>query len=461
MIKKSRFQWVRLTVLVFLLVLTFGYMGVHAEDSATQLIVRITAPDGSDKAGNLWTDGSILVYKEEMKASNIVLNGLREDDFGQIDITGLSDGRYIVVAWPENGLKYGMSKPYNFEIKGGSGNISSLAIPLTEPQVTIACQLPLGSSDHFEGQYSIFGYDVNAESWHNYNYVQVDGTVRLGGLDDGRFWLYLWNGSAERGDVTHPISVHILGGKAEVDHYRVTVADNQKLSAVLKLTKTTTGGIPVLNWAMNQPDSRITGYRIYRSDMNYQQFRDYTIYSGDRMNKYFNTMDDLIADVPSSELSYTDNTAISGGNYQYVCTALYDDGTELPSNVALSEIILTVASPVMTINGVSKEVDPGLPTAPVIVGGRVLLPVRALIEAMGGSVTWNGQDQALTIRYHSRTSQFKINSNWATVDGERLYMDVPPQIIKGRTFLPLRALIENLGALLLWDGQTRTVKISY
>lgn len=43
----------------------------------------------------------------------------------------------------------------------------------------------------------------------------------------------------------------------------------------------------------------------------------------------------------------------------------------------------------MTVNGVTREIDPGRGTSPVIVNGRTLLPIRAIIEALGGSVAWD------------------------------------------------------------------------
>ncbi|MBQ7792846.1 MAG: copper amine oxidase N-terminal domain-containing protein, partial [Clostridia bacterium] len=43
------------------------------------------------------------------------------------------------------------------------------------------------------------------------------------------------------------------------------------------------------------------------------------------------------------------------------------------------------------------------------------------------------------------------------VDGERLLFDVPPQIINDRTMVPMRAIFEKLGATITWDPEDRTV----
>jgi len=48
-----------------------------------------------------------------------------------------------------------------------------------------------------------------------------------------------------------------------------------------------------------------------------------------------------------------------------------------------TEIILQIGNPMMTVNGKEQEIDPGRGTVPMIVNDRTLVPVRAIIEAMG------------------------------------------------------------------------------
>ena len=46
------------------------------------------------------------------------------------------------------------------------------------------------------------------------------------------------------------------------------------------------------------------------------------------------------------------------------------------------------------------------------------------------------------------------------VDGVKIYCDVPPLIVDGRTLVPARAFFEKLGARVMWDENTRRVGIS-
>lgn len=63
-----------------------------------------------------------------------------------------------------------------------------------------------------------------------------------------------------------------------------------------------------------------------------------------------------------------------------------------------SEIILQINNPNMTVNGTEKPID-GDGTVPVIVNDRTLLPVRAVAEEMGETVQWDGSTKTVTLNY--------------------------------------------------------------
>jgi phosphatidylserine/phosphatidylglycerophosphate/cardiolipin synthase-like enzyme len=46
------------------------------------------------------------------------------------------------------------------------------------------------------------------------------------------------------------------------------------------------------------------------------------------------------------------------------------------------------------------------------------------------------------------------------VNGQTVQCDVPPQILNGRTMVPISAAVQALGCQVSWDGNTRTVNIT-
>ncbi|MEW6172283.1 MAG: stalk domain-containing protein [Bacillota bacterium] len=99
-------------------------------------------------------------------------------------------------------------------------------------------------------------------------------------------------------------------------------------------------------------------------------------------------------------------------------------------------------------------------TPPVIEGGRTLVPLRAIFEALGAEVDWDGETRTVTGRKGSTAIKLVIGPKTAYVNGEPVTLDVPGKIMSGRTLVPLRFIGESLGAKVGWDGAKHTVMVS-
>ena len=114
----------------------------------------------------------------------------------------------------------------------------------------------------------------------------------------------------------------------------------------------------------------------------------------------------------------------------------------------------------VTINGN----DVGFDQAPVIVAGRTLVPLRAIFEAMGCTVLWDGSSQIANVATKFGMMTFGIGSNYISYRNENedrsVFTDVPPQIINNRTMVPVRAIAECTGYNVEWNDSTRTVVIT-
>lgn len=173
-----------------------------------------------------------------------------------------------------------------------------------------------------------------------------------------------------------------------------------------------------------------------------------------------------ITDFPITDTNYTDPNVNNGQIYYYICKAILADNTEVPASnevvIDLSrQIILQIENKYMTVNGVQKEIDPGKGTAPIILNGRTILPIRAIAEELGGTVGWDGNQSKVTINLNSKTLELWIGRNTTLVNGSEVQTDVAPQIINSRTMIPLRYVVENLGYDVAWNGDTKTVTITY
>jgi len=112
---------------------------------------------------------------------------------------------------------------------------------------------------------------------------------------------------------------------------------------------------------------------------------------------------------------------------------------------------------VVTIDGVVVEFDG---QGPVVTGGRTLVPVRGVFEVLGFYPAWDRDTRTATLTRDDIVVVLTIGINTFTTNGVEYALDVPAQLIGGRTLLPLRAVLESVGYNDMdWISATRTVVI--
>ena len=122
---------------------------------------------------------------------------------------------------------------------------------------------------------------------------------------------------------------------------------------------------------------------------------------------------------------------------------------------AQTPLILQINNKIMTANGIEKEID----SEPVIINQRTLLPVRTIIEEIGGTVDWNRETQEITLTYQGDTIRLVIDSTTAYLNDTAITLDTAPIIINGRTMLPIRFIAESFHFDVTLDSQTQTITI--
>jgi hypothetical protein len=94
------------------------------------------------------------------------------------------------------------------------------------------------------------------------------------------------------------------------------------------------------------------------------------------------------------------------------------------------------------VNGKEVVMD----TAPFVEKGRALVPVRAIGAALKAEVKWNGETRTVEVVRGDNKITLYLDSGEAEVNGEKIKLETPPVIKKGRLFLPLRFIGETLKA---------------
>src|SRR3990170_4416193 len=97
---------------------------------------------------------------------------------------------------------------------------------------------------------------------------------------------------------------------------------------------------------------------------------------------------------------------------------------------------------------------------PIVIGSRVLVPLRGIFEKMGATVVWIPDTRTVRAQRGTTSVELRIGSTAALVNGATVTLDVPAQIVGGRTLVPLRFISESLGAQVDYNAGTRTVAIA-
>lgn len=97
---------------------------------------------------------------------------------------------------------------------------------------------------------------------------------------------------------------------------------------------------------------------------------------------------------------------------------------------------------------------------PVMIGGRTFVPLRGIFEALGATVVWDGATRTVRAQRDATSVELTLGSYQARVNGQGVSLDAPARSVGGRTMVPLRFIGEALGAGVDWRASTRTVLIT-
>lgn len=174
-------------------------------------------------------------------------------------------------------------------------------------------------------------------------------------------------------------------------------------------------------------------------------------------------------DFPILSTSYSDRLP-AAGTYYYIVRPVYNNSNPgSPSNEASATVGLAnqsshTAIVIFEVGSTTMYVN-GSPqiidAPPEIVERRVYVPLRALVEPLGARVSYNPNNSQVDIVLDKTSISLWVGSSEATVNGTPNTMDGAPYLSNSRTMLPLRFVSENLGCQVEWDSINMRVTIRY
>ena len=97
--------------------------------------------------------------------------------------------------------------------------------------------------------------------------------------------------------------------------------------------------------------------------------------------------------------------------------------------------------------------------APQIIDGRTMVPVRAIFEALGAMVTWDNNTQTAQGVLGDTVIKITIGNSYLLKNGKVIELDSPAVVISDRTLVPVRAIAESFDCVVNWYSETQVVEI--
>ena len=98
-------------------------------------------------------------------------------------------------------------------------------------------------------------------------------------------------------------------------------------------------------------------------------------------------------------------------------------------------------------------------TAPILQNGRTFVPLRGVLENLGAKVDYIAAERRVNIARQAQRVELFLGTTRGTIDGREVEVE-KPLVISGRTFVPLRAIAELFGLKVSWIAPSRTVAIT-
>lgn len=154
---------------------------------------------------------------------------------------------------------------------------------------------------------------------------------------------------------------------------------------------------------------------------------------------------------------------------------------KLISGVCATTLALSMAAaPALADDGISvylwnEEIKFDVPPQ-IMNDGYTMVPMRAIFEALGYTVEWDGETQTIFASNEDKDTAImmvigeysmlcgklsEFNDDESYIDENSIELEIAPVIVDERTLVPVRAISEASGYDVSWDGEKRIVSIGY
>jgi len=171
---------------------------------------------------------------------------------------------------------------------------------------------------------------------------------------------------------------------------------------------------------------------------------------------------------PLNSPDFVDKDISKGYTYYYFAVVYDSEGKAAgnfgPYKVIVSESTASAQKKIVlqldNQNASANGVQHKLDVKPYLKDGRTMVPLRFIIEALGAKVDWLESEQKITVNLNGNTIVLWVGRYEAKINNNIVYLDVPALVSNDRTVIPIRFVSENLKLKVDFNDKTNEITLS-
>ena len=97
---------------------------------------------------------------------------------------------------------------------------------------------------------------------------------------------------------------------------------------------------------------------------------------------------------------------------------------------------------------------------PILTGDRILVPMEPIFKKLNADLNWDEDSQTITVQLGNSNIKLTIGKKEAIKNEQKVLLETSPQLMNDTIMVPLRFIVEALGGQVNWVGETNTIEIS-
>ena len=120
---------------------------------------------------------------------------------------------------------------------------------------------------------------------------------------------------------------------------------------------------------------------------------------------------------------------------------------------------MQLGNPIMMVNGIRCEIEPGTGIAPITMRNRTYVPIKAIIEVFDGKVNFISSTSEIFLSMDENLIRLQLDSKVAYLNGYKRFLEAEVTTVNGVAMVPIRYVAQGFKLKVNWDERTNKISV--